>query len=163
MEFNYIMTRNDLKKLYMKFHQKTNIMYIIICTFIYFFYIKDFIKYNILTSVLIYLVVMIFLILILYIFNLVYSNILIKINDKKTNNYGNFKVILDKHKIVSKSEYNKLVIEKNEIKNIKINKNIIYIKYENEDNLLFIINKDFLKNKDDFIKISNFIKNNFIN
>lgn len=160
MQFNYKMNRNDLRKMYMKDYRKINIIYIILLIIILVCMNINILKYNLLFFLLFYMIIIILLSLILHFFNYLYVEILLKINDKKSNAYGVFNVTIDKKGITSKNDETKLIIKWDEIKNISFNKNRIYIKYENKNNLVFIINKDFLENKNDFEKIVKIINEN---
>ena len=160
MDFNYKMSRNDLKKMYIKDYQKINMIYIVLTTITFIFITKDLFKYNLLFFLLFYIIIIIIFSLILHLFNHLYVEILLKVNDKKSNTYGTFNVAIDKNGIISKNDSTKLIIKWNEIKNVNFNKNRIYIKYENKNRLVFIINKDFLENKNDFEKITKIINEN---
>ena len=159
MKYNYKMTRQGLKKLIMKDHFKYNIIYIFLASIFYFIMTAEFLTLNTFFTLLVYGGLLIVLFGVMQLTNFIYATLLIKFNDKKTNNnYGDFKCSIDANGLVSEGENNKVTIKWSEIKDIKFTSTRVYIKYENKDNLIFVLNKYFLEDEDLFDKIVEEIK-----
>lgn len=159
MSFDYTMNKKDLKKMYVKDYSKINIIYLFLASFLFIIFMFDMIKYNFIFFTISYIVLLIVLTFILYFLDLIYAAALVRINDKKNNHYGGFKVEMNEKEIISKNDDYELKINWNQIQKIIYKKNKIYIKYQNKDKLVFLINKDFLNNKNDFEKIKKYLKN----
>lgn len=156
MSFTYEINHETLKKMLINNNWKYSIFALVIGIFIFLFSLIDmFLIFPLITILFVILFVMILLLIIKILNNLIVE-LLIKINEKNNINYGVFKVKITKNAIAE----DKLNIKFKNIKKIIYDKNYIYIKYKNDssDDLIYIINKDFLTNKNDFYKITLFMK-----
>lgn len=141
MKFKYIVDKKELKKIFVKDYQKINIFYLILSTIIFIMMTKDIIKDNLTTVLAFYLIVIILLLMLLCFINRVYASILVT---TCRNNIGDFDIEIDKKNIIVNKD--KKVIKKTLIK-----KDRIYISCDKEN---FVIYKMFLKNENDFDKIT---------
>lgn len=160
MNFNYRITKNDLKKIYIKKYQKINLFYIILSTIIYFIVIKDTIKYNLFIYLIYYFFVLAVLLIILHFINLIYTSLLIKLNIKKIIYDSDYKVEISNNKIISKNNNNKIIINFDDIDKIVYNKKEIIIKYNK--NRIYLISRSFLENKEEFEKIIDYLNKYYI-
>lgn len=158
MNFSYTMNRKDLKRMYIADYQRIDKVYVILITILFIFVTYDMLKYNIQIFIILYLILLFLLLLIFHLLNHIYASFLLKINDRKKGCYGHFEVKMDNCGITSTCDKTSLKIKWVDITQVKFLKNKIYIKYKNENHLIFLIHYDFLDDKSNFEKIKNFIK-----
>lgn len=148
MKFEYKMDRSDLKKIMLKNYSKLNIIYLIIGIIFFIIITYKIATYNaliFLTSLIIYTLIMIG---ILFGISLIFVTIMLKYNDRFTDNaYGLYQISINKNKIEEKINDQKFVMNISDIKKVKIKDNTITIL--DGSKLAFIFNKDlFVKSKD---------------
>lgn len=141
----YELDKKTLKK-YLKYQRsKTNIIFIIIGTLIYFYITYYLILNNPFITFIYYLLYLLILIIIILVFNELYSYIYIK---KNNHLFGNYLVTIKSDKIIIKINNNTYEYLNSNIKKIKKYKDYLVIKYNNHIELFFIkelIGKDYDK------------------
>ena len=147
----YEFTKKDLKK-YLKIkRRKTNITFLIMGTFIYFYITYYLIFFRPIEAFLFYGIYLIILIAVIILFD----ELNYLINVKKNKIFGNYEINIENDKIIVKIDDNKYEYLNKNIKKIKKKKHYIIIKYKNHLSLLFMKNN--LK-YEDYLKI-NILKN----
>lgn len=159
MTFEYDWNRNDLKKVIKKKRKISTIIFLSLGTILYFyltyfgFLSNYFDNIKLILGFFIYLAV---IYLIIFLANMIYTNIQLKRNDKRTNNaYGKYIIKVDDEKILSIFNDQKISYKWQDISKLKIRKNYFFIRTKN-DYIGLTFRKSTLT--DNYDKLLNFIK-----
>lgn len=128
MIFHYTLTKNKLKRLLFQKQQKTNYIYLILSTILYFsLCYRSFVE-DALVTVIIYMIGLLMLWITLLLFNYIFTFILLKMNEKRNHNlYGQHVIRIEEDQIVETVADEILIIKKDEIQKIIYRKKIICI------------------------------------
>ena len=135
MEFKYVIKKEQLKKYLYRRHLKINISGLL-----FFMIIAILINYKIFSNNVIFIslyVLFITFILGLIIFIVDYLFVKISVN-RMDNTCCKHSLILENNKIIDKTKKSELVINKKDIKKIKVGNNIINIKIKNKPSLVLL-------------------------
>lgn len=135
MEFKYVIKKEQLKKYLYRRHLKINISGLL-----FFMIIAILINYKIFSNNVLFIslyVLFITFILGLIIFIVDYLFVKISVN-RMDNTCCKHSLILENNKIIDKTKKSELVINKKDIKKIKVGNNIINIKIKNKPSLVLL-------------------------
>lgn len=117
MIFHYTLTKDKLKRMLFKKQQKTNYIYLILYSILYFYLCYRSLFEDVLITIMIYLIGLLLLWVVLIILNCVYTFLLIKINERRSHNlYGRHVIRVENDQLVETVEDKILIIKKEEIK-----------------------------------------------
>lgn len=161
MKFDYVMKRNDLKKIIFNNYKSINLVYFVIGFILFIALTYKIATYNFwffLLALIIYLGV---LGLVLYLMDTLFTNLMLKYNDSVTKEaYGTFKVDITKNSIKETVNKQSFEMTKEEIKKIKITKNSIHV--FNGTKIGFLFYKNLFKKESDFDKVVDYLKVNYL-
>ena len=138
----YEFTQKDFKKYLVHKRFITNLIFLILGSLLYFYYIFYLIFINPFDAFIYYFIYLIIMLILVVVFNKIYCSI----NIKKNNIFGKYKVDIKKDKIIVNIDNNNHEYLNKDIKKIIIKNKYIQIKYNNHLSLLFI--KEIINNKD---------------
>ena len=155
MEFKYVVKKEQLKKYLYRRHLKINISGLL-----FFMVIAILINYKIFSNnVLLISLYVLFITFILGIIIFVFDYLFVKISVNRMDNiFGKHSLIIEKNKIVDKNKKSELIINKKDIKKIKVGNNIINIGIKNKPNLVLL--QEFF-NKKDFSELKKNLGGNY--
>lgn len=146
----YQFTKKDFKKYLIQKRKKTNIIFLIFGSLLYFYITFYLILENPIENLLFYGLYLIVMIILIFIFNQLYCFI----NIRKNNICGNYQVDIKEDKIIVNINEKKYEYLNKNIKKIIKKKNYIQIKYTNKISLLFIKN---ILDSNDYQNIEKFL------
>lgn len=155
MEFKYVVKKEQLKKYLYRRHIKINISGLL-----FFMVIAILINFKIFSNnVLLISLYVLFITLILGIIIFIFDYLFVKISvNRMDNTFGKHSLIIEKNKIVDKTKSSELIINKKDIKKIKVGNNIINIGIKNKPSLVLL--QDFF-NKKDFSELKKNLGGNY--
>ena len=155
MEFKYVVKKEQLKKYLYRRHIKINISGLL-----FFMVIAILINFKIFSNnVLLISLYVLFITLVLGIIIFIFDYLFVKISvNRMDNTFGKHSLIIEKNKIVDKTKSSELIINKKDIKKIKVGNNIINIGIKNKPSLVLL--QDFF-NKKDFSELKKNLGGNY--
>lgn len=155
MEFKYVVKKEQLKKYLYRRHIKINISGLL-----FFMVIAILINFKIFSNnVLLISLYVLFITLILGIIIFIFDYLFVKISvNRMDNTFGKHSLIIEKNNIVDKTKSSELIINKKDIKKIKVGNNIINIGIKNKPSLVLL--QDFF-NKKDFSELKKNLGGNY--
>lgn len=155
MEFKYVVKKEQLKKYLYRRHIKINISGLL-----FFMVIAILINFKIFSNnVLLISLYVLFITLVLGIIIFIFDYLFVKISvNRMDNTFGKHSLIIEKNNIVDKTKSSELIINKKDIKKIKVGNNIINIGIKNKPSLVLL--QDFF-NKKDFSELKKNLGGNY--
>lgn len=161
MEFQYTMSRRDYQRHLEEGYRRTSMLYVGIFSLFYIIISLSIIKDNFWLVFVSYVIYVLILMMVLYIVNRLFTYIILKLNDKITQNgYGDVQCKIDENGITENINDKKYFIHWNDIKKIKkTKKDIIIFSKKNNINLLF--KKKSFKDANHYNELVNIIIENY--
>ena len=155
MEFKYVVKKEQLKKYLYRRHLKINISGLL-----FFMLLAILINYKIFSNNILFIsLYVLFITLILGLIIFVFDYFFVKISvNRMDNTFGKHSLIIEKNKIIDKNKKSELIINKKDIKKIKIGNNIVNIGIKNKPNLVLL--QEFF-NKKDFSELKKNLGGNY--
>lgn len=155
MEFKYVVKKEQLKKYLYRRHITINISGLL-----FFMVIAILINFKIFSNnVLLISLYVLFITLVLGIIIFIFDYLFVKISvNRMDNTFGKHSLIIEKNNIVDKTKSSELIINKKDIKKIKVGNNIINIGIKNKPSLVLL--QDFF-NKKDFSELKKNLGGNY--
>lgn len=151
MNLNYVIKPEQIKKYLYKKHFKVNIIGIL-----FFMFISILINFGIFTSnKLLISIYILFVSIFLFFIILLVDYLFVKISVRRMHSIlGKHNLIIDNKRIIDKINNNDLIINKNDIKKIKISDKNINIKINNKPSL--VLKEEFFSKKD-FVELKKYL------
>ena len=140
MKFEYQMSITDEKLFLMQKHKITNRIYLILFTIAYFIILFSFTKDNFFVSISLYIIFICILYTLLHLTNIIFTNITLKIQKRKPEEYLKYTFIIDEKGITQKHQNTKITLEWNNIKKIILGKKYSII-YPKNNNIAFLFQR----------------------
>lgn len=139
MKFEYQMTKKDEQTFLFEKHKKTNRIYLIIFTIIYFILMFSFTIDNFFVSITIYIIFFLILYGLLLLTNWIFTKLLLKIKEK--DSYLTYTFIVNDKGITQKSHGTKIEILWKDVKKIVLGRNYSII-YPKKNNIAFLFRRE---------------------
>lgn len=158
MNFKYNLSKKNYKKIIYENNSKTNLIYIILMALFYLIITAKLLLYNTLVVFIGYAIYMIIILLILFILNKIFTNVVVKLNEKNLNiKYGVYECKLDDDGINEQIDDFQYTIKFDDIRKIKSKKNALIIYLKNRS-MALVFKKDLFEEKDAFDKLEKKLK-----
>ena len=147
MKTKYTITKEKSKKIYLERLKIMDIFYFVLANILYFSMTFELIKYNIGAFVILYCIYILLFLFILWIFNHLFTNIMLKFQEKE-NPYGTFLLEIKDDKLLWGTKKEKIEIDLKELKKLHLGKKSVdlYVNKNGKTTCFVFYKEYFIKN-----------------